>query len=120
MPYLTKEEVLGTVVPKFEILFKDFVQYSGEFHPFITRYLSCWMHSYVVIIHRFDGLLTFLLKYSHQIVTIQSTGQKVKITGITTDYGLLRTEPLEGGGTIDLQPDGNSFDMLQNLIKKKN
>jgi biotin---protein ligase len=71
----------------------------------------------------------------------------VRIVGITPDYGLLRTVPersgLSGGnvghvglGTatqfsryvypggeqreyIDLQPDGNSFDLMAGLIKAK-
>lgn len=61
----------------------------------------------------------------------------VRIVGISTDHGTLRAVPLDrqvysdspgawggntaraGGDFIDLQPDGNSFDMLQNLIRKK-
>lgn len=43
----------------------------------------------------------------------------VRIMGITPDHGLLRTEPLSGGQYIDLQPDGNSFDMMKGLIKTK-
>ena len=45
----------------------------------------------------------------------------VRIVGITADHGLLRTVPERGGEAfIDLQPDGNSFDMMANLIKTKN
>jgi biotin--protein ligase len=55
-----------------------------------------------------------------QEITIAATGQEVRIVGITTDHGLLRTEPLDGrGGYVDLQPDGNSFDMLKGLITVK-
>jgi biotin---protein ligase len=49
----------------------------------------------------------------------------VRITGITSDYGLLRTLPERTGwssgneGFIDLQPDGNSFDIMAGLIKSK-
>jgi biotin--protein ligase len=57
----------------------------------------------------------------------------VKVVAITPDYGLLRTiqvdvdrngrEVFGGSGSkrefIDLQPDGNSFDMLAGLIKTK-
>ena len=50
----------------------------------------------------------------------------VRIVGITSDYGLLRTMPERdgwaGGGDgsyIDLQPDGNSFDLMAGLIKAK-
>lgn len=45
----------------------------------------------------------------------------VRIVGITLDFGLLRTIPDDNftGGFIDLQPDGNSFDMMAGLIKRK-
>lgn len=54
----------------------------------------------------------------------------VRIVGITHDHGLLRTIPERTGwgtsvghdahdGYIDLQPDGNSFDIMMGLIKAK-
>ena len=53
----------------------------------------------------------------------------VRIEGITLDHGLLRTIPERSGipsarrgddvEYIDLQPDGNSFDLMLNLIKSK-
>lgn len=48
----------------------------------------------------------------------------VRICGITLDHGLLRTLPErtgydDDGGYIDLQPDGNSFDLMAGLIKVK-
>jgi biotin--protein ligase len=54
----------------------------------------------------------------------------VRIIGITHDHGLLRTIPERTGlskswrhgtddGYIDLQPDGNSFDIMTGLIKAK-
>ena len=72
-------------------------------------------------------------------VTTVTPPQRVKIVGITLDYGLLRTLPIgqsspggysgqESGGYgeihqsspfIDLQPDGNSFDIMAGLIKSK-
>lgn len=46
--------------------------------------------------------------------------QQVRILGITADHGLLRTIPERGAGDfIDLQPDGNSFDLMEGLIKAK-
>ena len=62
--------------------------------------------------------------------------QRVKIVGITPDFGLLRTLPAGQSGPsgyggwghggyggsssfIDLQPDGNSFDIMAGLIKSK-
>ena len=53
--------------------------------------------------------------------------QLVRIVGITPEHGLLRTMPESRGGYlsnrgdafIDLQPDGNSFDLMAGLIKAK-
>ena len=63
------------------------------------------------------------------MVTLTTTTphRKVRVVGITKDYGLLRTIPeWSGAGRfgstveyIDLQPDGNSFDLMANLIKSK-
>lgn len=45
---------------------------------------------------------------------------RARIVGITPDHGLLRTMPEHGHGEfIDLQPDGNSFDLMEGLIKVK-
>jgi biotin---protein ligase len=56
-------------------------------------------------------------------VTTVSPPVSVRVVGITTDYGLLRTVPEPGQGRqedfIDLQPDGNSFDLMAGLIKTK-
>ena len=64
---------------------------------------------------------------SDQLVTLTTTNppKAVRIIGITPDHGLLRTIPErtgwggEGEEFIDLQPDGNSFDMMAGLIKSK-
>lgn len=45
---------------------------------------------------------------------------RVKITGITHDYGMLEAVAVDGSNKrYTLQPDGNSFDMLKGLIIKK-
>lgn len=71
-------------------------------------------------------VLTCATRPSDQLVTLTTVSppQKVRITGITADHGLLRTVPERDGrgtdqGFIDLQPDGNSFDMMANMIKTK-
>ena len=64
---------------------------------------------------------------SDQLVTLTTTTppKAVRITGITPDYGLLRTVPERTGWSsgeecfIDLQPDGNSFDIMAGMIKSK-
>lgn len=73
-----------------------------------------------------------IISNSNQKVTIEKTQQVVKIIGITPEHGLLRTVPVDldrngkevfggGGGVgrqtfIDLQPDGNGFDMIKGLL----
>lgn len=69
-------------------------------------------------------ITTHLSMYRDQLVTITSTmpHRAVRIVGITEEHGLLRTIPERGGGTqqfIDLQPDGNSFDLMSGLIMSK-
>lgn len=72
---------------------------------------------------------------SDQLVTLTATQTPtpVRIVGITLDHGLLRTMPERGLSNpyfsssvgkveeeyIDLQPDGNSFDLMSGMIKTK-
>jgi biotin--protein ligase len=66
------------------------------------------------------------------LLTTTNPHTPVRIVGITADHGLLRTVPerrtnfdpwtsWRNGETeyIDLQPDGNSFDLMAGLIKTK-
>ena len=59
-------------------------------------------------------------------MTTTTPERKVRIAGITSEYGLLRTIPECSGWDsgknerfIDLQLDGNSFDIMAGLIKLK-
>ncbi len=91
----------------------------GSFEPFRALYSDVWLHS-------------------DQEVTLSDTvpPTEARIVGISSDFGMLRAVPrtsevvsadAEAWGKsetsrapfIDLQPDGNSFDMLQNLIRRK-
>ncbi|BGP24228.1 biotin-[acetyl-CoA-carboxylase] ligase [Rhodotorula toruloides] len=113
LAFFRPETLLALIFDKFSEMWPTFVQ-SG-FEPFTDRYLSAWIHS-------------------DQIVTLDSTSQRVRILGITPDHGLLRTVPLNDHGYedylqsttasslqrfIDLQPDGNRFDILKGLIYAK-
>ncbi|KAG8987631.1 biotin holocarboxylase synthetase, partial [Tulasnella sp. 427] len=102
---LTLEKVIATIMPVFEQMWDKFLSQGGSFEPFKDLYLTRWLHS--------DQVVTLTTVTPHQTV---------RIVGITPDYGLLRTLPEKGGpgaGFIDLQPDGNSFDMMAGLIKLK-
>ncbi|KIK93625.1 hypothetical protein PAXRUDRAFT_26252 [Paxillus rubicundulus Ve08.2h10] len=100
---LTVERVAAVVLATFEPMWNSFLDREDEgFQPFMHRYTGAWLHS-------------------NQSVTLTTTTPHatVRILGITPDYGLLRTEPMGGGQYIDLQPDGNSFDIMKGLIRAK-
>ena len=97
-------------------------------------YLKRWIHSFVFCFSSIccSATLThhiFFFFDRDQVVTLTTTipHRQVRVVGITEDHGLLRTIP-ERSGTgrlgstveyVDLQPDGNSFDLMANLIKSK-
>ncbi|KAH9886221.1 class II aaRS and biotin synthetase [Cubamyces lactineus] len=105
----TMERTLAAIMAHFEPIWKTFVAARGSFEPFMDLYLDRWLHS--------DQLVT---------LTTVTPPRKVRIVGITPDHGLLRTIPERDGWAggqnmdyIDLQPDGNSFDLMAGLIKTK-
>ncbi|KAI0364526.1 class II aaRS and biotin synthetase [Pilatotrama ljubarskyi] len=106
----TMERTLAAIMARFERMWAEFVSARGSFEPFMDLYLDRWLHS--------DQLVT---------LTTVSPPRKVRIVGITPDHGLLRTLPERDGWGgagqgvefIDLQPDGNSFDLMAGLIKTK-
>jgi biotin--protein ligase len=123
---LSMESTAATIMAKFEGMWSTFLSNRGSFEPFMSLYLERWLHSYVL--SQFLLIfLTDLLPCSDQLITIATTTppKKVRITGITPDHGLLRTLPERTGwskdseGFIDLQPDGNSFDIMAGLIISK-
>ncbi|KAJ7481488.1 class II aaRS and biotin synthetase [Mycena latifolia] len=106
---LSMERTAAAILVKFDAMWSVFVKGKGSFEPFMDLYLQRWMHS--------DQLVTLTTSVPHQMV---------RITGITPDHGLLRTLPERtgwGGSSdynfIDLQPDGNSFDLMAGMIKTK-
>ncbi|KAG1805789.1 uncharacterized protein BJ212DRAFT_1283265 [Suillus subaureus] len=102
-PGLSVERVAAAVLISFERIWSSFLQNEEQgFHPFMDQYLRSWLHS--------DQLVTLTNRTPHR---------SVRIVGITPDHGLLRTVPMGGGEFIDLQPDGNSFDMMKGLISTK-
>ncbi|KZT64141.1 class II aaRS and biotin synthetase [Daedalea quercina L-15889] len=106
---LTMERTATIILTKFEELWETFLRHKGSFEPFLDLYYDRWLHS--------DQLVE---------LTTVIPPQMVRIVGITGDHGLLRTMPERDGWTgnsgetyIDLQPDGNSFDLMAGLIKAK-
>ncbi|KAI0267285.1 hypothetical protein BC834DRAFT_822580 [Gloeopeniophorella convolvens] len=110
---LRGEKLLALILVEFERLWTSFVRGKGGWAPFEDAYLDAWMHS--------DQLVT---------LTTVDPPRAVRIVGITHDHGLLRTMPERTGwggkvpqggddGYIDVQPDGNSFDIMAGLIRAK-
>ncbi|XP_052014077.1 biotin--protein ligase isoform X2 [Apodemus sylvaticus] len=68
-----------------------------------------------------DGILPLYYKYwvhsGQQVRLGSSEGPQVSIVGLD-DSGFLQVHQ-EGGGVVTVHPDGNSFDMLRNLIVPK-
>lgn len=108
------ETCAAAILATFERLFAAFTAAAYDFAPFARAYRDVWMHD-------------------DQEITLQD-GQRVRIVGITPQHGLLRTVPLDSPvhagdaaawavaavpGSLALQPDGNSFDMLHNLVHRK-
>jgi biotin--protein ligase len=100
---ISQEQLLANILPRFEYFWSHFEQ-EGSFQSLAPLYTRRWLHT-------------------DREVTIRETGQRVRIVGLTPEYGLLRTvsldSPTRNPHYIDLEPDGNSFDMMQGLLKAK-
>jgi len=106
------ERVAATIMVKLEPLLDQWIKDGGSFDSLMDLYLRRWIHSNEIV-----------------EVTTVTPAQRVRIVGITPDFGLLRTHAGWGYGGyggfhqsspfIDLQPDGNSFDIMAGLIKSK-
>lgn len=90
---VSKEAFLAECLGRFEGLNADY-RSTGKF-PF-SRYYANWLHS-------------------GQSVNFE--GEPVVIEGID-DFGFLKVQNMSGTAHL-LEPDGNSFDMMNNLLKRK-
>jgi biotin--protein ligase len=101
---MTVEKLLASILARFETLHLRFC--SVGFAPLMDEYYSHWLHG-------------------GQIVTLeQEGGVRVRIKGISRDWGLLVVDELgwedrPTGRTWELQSDSNSFDFFRGLLKRK-
>ena len=125
---VSQEKLAGAILSTFGSIWRTFLQHGGDFGPFVERYRQVWLHS---------DQQTTLTSDAIRSTSTSSEEESVRIVGISSDYGLLQavprtsnvyakdakawgsTEDAQAQGIIQLQPDGNSFDMLQNLVKRK-
>ena len=106
LPNLCPERLLSLYMNHLNDLLKDFICFGAR--AILPEYYEYWLHT-------------------NQVVTLQDHGGiRVKIVGITEDYGLLiakelvpGSNTLETGATYHLQPDGNTFDMFRGLIARR-
>jgi biotin--protein ligase len=116
LPLLTKEHLLARILSAFERLHNQMAALGGAFPT--SLYYKHWLHS---------GQTVFIQDDEGQQM-------RVRIDGIDGNgYLMVRAEATAGLQTllyegknfsrqshILLQPDGNSFDLMKGLIKKKN
>lgn len=114
---VTQEGCAGAIMATLESLVRVFADANYTFEPFANAYREAWLHS------------------DQPVELSDAPGEpRRRIVGITSDYGLLRTVPYDASiratdprawsaapipGAADVQPDGNSFDMLRGLVRKK-
>ncbi|KAH3728852.1 biotin--protein ligase-like [Dreissena polymorpha] len=97
LPRLTTEQLIGRTVSQIEALIDRFQREGMD--SFRQQYYARWLHS-------------------NSVVRLQTDGdQEVTVRGLD-EYGYLLVET-SSGETISVQPDGNSFDMMKNLITLK-
>jgi len=104
---LTLEKTAAILMTKFEVLWEEFLVNKGTFAPFRNLYLERWLHS--------DQLVT---------LTTETPPIQVRLVDIVPEHGFLRTIPEDpkvarSRPYVDLQPDGNSFDIMKGLIQVK-
>lgn len=138
------ETTFARIMASFEAKWDQFIDEKG-FQGFMDEYHGRWLHSCV---HPLSQVFKIsLMGFRNQQVTLTTVEphQKLLIKGITSDQGLLRCVPVSGLASlhdrsdygdddrttkpyngkkaeesfVDLQPDGNSFDMMSGLIKRK-
>ena len=125
---MSMEGTAAMIMTVFDEMWDHFIQANGSFEPFMDLYLQRWLHSYVPASSLYQILTNIFKTNRDQLVKLTTVDPPVmvRITGITPDHGLLRTIPerstyhsYRGEEFIDLQPDGNSFDLMAGLIRTK-
>lgn len=101
LPPYQHEELLAKLVFTMGQFYSVF-QRSG-LKPFLALYYKRWFH----------------LQQHVKVDAGDGRQRDCVIKGITGDYGLLVAEDVANGEKLELQPDGNSFDIFKGLVYKK-
>ncbi|KAI9362945.1 biotin-protein ligase [Zopfochytrium polystomum] len=97
-----QELILARILSTFECLYHEMDQFGpshNPFEPFLSRYYARWLHS-------------------NQSIVLEDEGNAPAVIKGIDAWGLLEAVT-DNGESILLQPDGNSFDMMKNLISRK-
>ncbi|CAH1228588.1 HLCS [Branchiostoma lanceolatum] len=97
LPEFTTEELIARAVTTMEDLVQEFQDNGSD--NFLQRYYSRWLHS------------------EQKVHLSSEAGPQATILGLD-DSGFLSVVK-DGGEIVSVQPDGNTFDMLRNLITIK-
>lgn len=95
---VSPEKLLARYLATLDAMIRKFQVYG--FAPFEELYYKYWLHS---------GARVILERYGNVSATIK---------GISPETGMMIAEDASGV-RYELQPDGNSFDMLRGLIRRK-
>jgi biotin--protein ligase len=103
---ISLEELLAMSLARLDSFYQKFCQQG--FQPFLDLYYRYWIHT-------------------NQLITLKDQGGiRARILGITADYGLLEVVAVDDNNQelvprqlYQLQPDGNSFDLMHNMISRK-
>ncbi|KAJ1551160.1 biotin holocarboxylase synthetase [Nowakowskiella sp. JEL0078] len=111
---LSVEETLTRILTTFEVMYRKFISDCGSdpskpFRRFADDYYDVWLHRDQHVSITESTSVTGELQYA-VIVGLDNSGM---LAAEITSYGPSL------GSRILLQPDGNSFDMMQGLIKRK-
>ena len=94
--HFSREKVVARILSSFENLLT--MMFNGQFNEVKKLYLENWIHSDEIIkVH--DNHIQ----------------RKVRVSGVD-DYGYLVVSDIESGEVLFIQPDGNRFDMMHNML----
>ncbi|XP_078619716.1 biotin--protein ligase-like isoform X1 [Branchiostoma floridae x Branchiostoma japonicum] len=97
LPDFTTEELIARAVTIIEEVVQEFQENGSD--TFFQRYYNRWIHS------------------KQRVHLDSENGPLATIVGL--DYSGFLSVVKEDGEEVSVEPDGNSFDMLKNLITKK-
>lgn len=99
------ERLLAVMLVEFEELYLRFTQLGGFVGSGIREeYYNMWLHA------------------GQEVTLEEEGGVKAVVRGVTGDWGFLDVEVVEGrekGKRVELMPDGNSFDFMSGLVRRK-